>query len=47
MTTLKMIDNMLGVEQNQDLDFMMQSTGDDEDQVEISPGPEQSSLLFN
>lgn len=46
-TTLKMIDNMLGVQQSQDLDFLMQSTGEDEDQVEINPDPEQSSLSFN
>lgn len=47
MTTLEMIDSMLGVQQNQDLDFTMQSTGEDEDQVEINPDPEQSSLSFN
>lgn len=47
MTTLGVIDNMLEVQQNQDLDFMMQSTGEDEDQVEIKPDPEQSSLSFN
>lgn len=42
-----MIDSMLGVQQNQDLDFTMQSTGEDEDQVAINPDPEQSSLSFN
>lgn len=47
MTTLKMIDNMLGVQHNQNLDFMMQSTGEDEDEVEINPVPEQISLSFN
>lgn len=47
MTTLKMIDNMLKVQQNQDLDFMMQSTGDDEDRVEINPDPKQSLVSFS
>ena len=29
MTSLKLIDDMLGVQQNQDLDFMIQSSGKD------------------
>lgn len=44
MTILKMIDNTLRVQQNQELGFMMQSTGEDKGRVEINPDPDQSSL---
>lgn len=47
MTTFKMTDNMPGVEQSQDLDFMMQSTGKDENQGKINPDSEQRSASFS